>query len=459
MNRSFSGLQNAAGMTAQVPLVTSAKQPREIQVSISGLGDDGLGTGRFEERTVRVKNGLPGESVSTKVLRKRRGILYTEAFSVVTPSSDRRVSACSVFPRCGGCALHHMDYQAQLKLKEQTLMRALADFQVEPLRVAAPVFGPRLHYRNKARLGVRIIGGSPLVGFRESFSSRVVRMDDCKTLILAFANILAPLKEVIGRLSIRHKIPQIELAAGDHEQAIIVRHLEPMSNEDLSLLKDFAQWLRIRIYLQPKGYDSVWLLAPTDAPEYLHYLNLDFGLCYHFLPTDFVQVNPFINRVLVRTALNLLNPKPGKQVIDLFCGIGNFSLAAARLGGWVTGYESSATAVRRALHNAALNGLSVTTRFKEADLYDSSSVDFADAQYLILDPPRTGAGENLSRWLSSDGFKYLQKAVYVSCNPVTFASDAATFERFGLQLSEVGIFDMFPHTAHVETLGLFERRG
>ena len=459
MNRSFSGLQNAAGTTAQVPLVTSAKQPREIQVSISGLGDDGLGTGRFEERTVRVKNGLPGESVSTKVLRKRRGILYTEAFSVVTPSSDRRVSACSVFPRCGGCALHHMDYQAQLKLKEQTLMRALADFQVEPLRVAAPVFGPRLHYRNKARLGVRIIGGSPLVGFRESFSSRVVRMDDCKTLILAFANILAPLKEVIGRLSIRHKIPQIELAAGDHEQAIIVRHLEPMSNKDLSLLKDFAQWSRIRIYLQPKGYDSVWLLAPTDAPEYLHYLNLDFGLCYHFLTTDFVQVNPFINRVLVRTALNLLNPKPGKQVIDLFCGIGNFSLAAARLGGWVTGYESSATAVRRALHNAALNGLSVTTRFKEADLYDSSSVDFADAQYLILDPPRTGAGENLSRWLSSDGFKYLQKAVYVSCNPVTFASDAATFERFGLQLSEVGIFDMFPHTAHVETLGLFERRG
>ena len=215
----------------------------------------------------------------------------------------------------------------------------------------------------------------------------------------------------------------------------------------------------LRIYLQPKGYDSVRLLAPVNAPEYLHYLNMDFGLCYHFLPTDFVQVNPFINRMLVRTALSQLNPLAGKHVIDLFCGIGNFSLAAARLGARVTGYENDASAVERASHNADLNGLSLATEFKKADLYNSSGVDFETADYLIVDPPRSGVGENLSQWLSTNAFENLQKAVYVSCNPVTFASDAAIFLRFGFQLSEVGIFDMFPHTAHVETLGLFERRG
>ncbi len=439
--------------------LASIKAPREIQVSVTELGDDGLGTGRFEGRTVRVKNGLPGESVTTKVLKKRRGILYTEASSIVEPSSDRRHSACDVFPRCGGCVLHHLDYQAQLKLKEQTLLRALADAQVRPASVSAPVYGPRLHYRAKARLGVRIVGGSTLVGFRETFSNRVARMDDCKTLTLPLANLLAPLKEVIGRLSVRHKIPQIELAGGDHEQAIIVRHLEPMQKEDLSLLTNFALESAVRIYLQPKGYDSIWLLAPTNAPRYLHYLNMDFGLCYQFLPADFIQVNPVVNRMLVRSALSHLDLQPGERVIDLFCGIGNFSLAAARLGARVTGYESAAGAVQRATHNAELNGLSQTVKFEQTDLYDSPCSELEEAQFLILDPPRSGAGENLIRWLSTDAFEKLQKVVYVSCNPVTFARDAAMFERFGLQLSKVGIFDMFPHTAHVETLALFERRG
>ncbi|MCZ6620270.1 MAG: hypothetical protein O7E57_19305, partial [Gammaproteobacteria bacterium] len=229
-------------------------------MSVSELGDDGLGTGRLEQRgtgrlaqrMVRVKNGLPGESVATKVLRKRRGILYTEAFSILAPSPDRRSSACSIFPRCGGCVLHHVDYQVQLNLKEQTLLNALSETRVEPLRLSAPVYGPRLHYRNKARLGVRIVGDSPLVGFRESFSNRVVRMDDCKTLILPFANVLTPLKDVIGKLRVRHKIPQIELAAGDTEQAVIVRHLEGLPKKDLTLLVEFARRWGIRIYLQPK---------------------------------------------------------------------------------------------------------------------------------------------------------------------------------------------------------------
>jgi 23S rRNA (uracil1939-C5)-methyltransferase len=355
--------------------------------------------------------------------------------------------------------MQHLDYAAQLELKSQSLLAALEEQGVQPQQVRAPVAGPRLHYRHKARLGVRCLGSKSgdetvLVGFRESFSSRVARISECKVLATPFAELLPDLQATLTLLKQRHRIPQIEVAAGDVEQAIIVRHLEPLEQSDRGQLTVLARKHDIRVYLQAGGYDSLELLWPHAADPWLTYSIMDFGLTYRFQVTDFTQVNPYMNRSLASAVACALRPEPGTVVADLFCGIGNFSLVIARLGAVVKGYEASSGAIERAQANAVLNGLASRCEFRIADLYDPGYELPADAQQLLLDPPRSGAGPHLATWLRASA---LQRVAYVSCNPVTFASDAAIFESEGFTLSEVGIFDMFPHTAHVETLGVFVR--
>ncbi len=427
--------------------------PREVRVHIDTLNDQGLGEGEVEARTVVARNALPGEEVNVRVLKRRAGVWRGEAQTPERPSAWRRTPACDAYPRCGGCSLQHVDYAVQLAHKEQRLRAALDAAGVQPMRFRVPVSGPQFHYRYKARLGVRAVGGGVLAGFREGFSSRVARMDDCKTLALPFARMLPALKDTIARLSEPGRIPQVELAAGDCEFAVVVRHLTPLEPGDEALLGDFGRRTGMRVYLQPGGYETV---APLVAePTYLSYTNPEFGLCFQFLPMDFTQVNPWINRALVRSAALALAPRRGAVVVDLFCGIGNFSLALARQGVRVLGLEASEGAVARARHNAALNGLSRWAEFAPADLYDARCPELPAAEYLLLDPPRSGAGPNLSRWI---GDPRLERIVYVSCNPRTFASDAAILREGGFELEEAGMFDMFPHTAHVEALGLFRRR-
>jgi 23S rRNA (uracil1939-C5)-methyltransferase len=355
--------------------------------------------------------------------------------------------------------MQHLEYAAQLRLKSQSLLAQLAQHGVVAKLVRPPVSGPRLHYRHKARLGVRALpskqgGEQVLVGFRESFSSRVARMSDCKVLALPFAQLLPDLQATLEKLSQKHRIPQIEVAAGDVEQAIIVRHLDPLDAADRAHLIALARRYGIRVYLQSAGYDSLELLWPLRAEPWLTYSLVDFGLTYRFQVTDFTQVNPYMNRMLANAVACALRPEPGTVVADLFCGIGNFSLPIARLGGLVKGYEASAGAIARARSNASLNGLGAQCEFHIADLYDPDYELPADAQQVLLDPPRSGAGPHLATWLRSPS---LQRLAYVSCNPVTFASDAAVLVEQGFTLAQVGIFDMFPHTSHVETLGVFVR--
>lgn len=427
--------------------------PREIELAVTALTPDGLGEGGFEGRRVLARNALPGETVNVRVLKRRRGIWYGEADDPTQSSAARRRPPCQFFPRCGGCTLQHLGHDRQLAHKQQVLLADLAAHGVTPGLVRAPYSGPKLHYRFKARLGVRVVGDRLLAGFREGFSNRVVRMDDCKTLALPFARMLPALQEALGCLRHPDQIPQVELAGGDHEQAVIVRHLVPLDDRDLQVLEAFGSRCGVRVYLQSGGYDTVTPLH-AGADAYLSYENADYGLSFEFLPTDFTQVNPYVNRALVRSALLALRPRPGARAVDLFCGIGNFSLAMARSGLHVRGFEAAAGAIDRARHNARRNGLDGRAEFALADLYDARCPDLPVAEYLLLDPPRSGAGANLPRWAAGPA---LERIVYVSCNPHTFASDAVVLERAGFTLDEVGVFDMFPHTAHVETLGVFTR--
>lgn len=427
--------------------------PREIALTVDALGDDGLGVGTFEDRPVRARNALPGETVNVRILKRRRGVWFGEADTPGERAAERVNAPCPNYPRCGGCALQHLDYAAQLRHKAAHLNDLLAAAGVTPERIHAPVSGPRFHYRYKARLGVRVVGGELLAGFREGFSNRVARMSDCKTLAAPFAAMLPHLRDALGDLQAPDRIPQVELAGGDRRFAIIVRHLSALGERDLARLAELEARAGVRVFLQSGGYDTVVPLNPEGSP-YLSYTNPEFGLCFEFLPTDFTQVNPFINRALVQRALLALAPRPGAVATDLFCGIGNFTLALARRGVHVHGRESAAAAVTRGGHNARLNGLEAQAEFAVADLYDAACPDIPESNYLLLDPPRSGAGPNLERWAGSSR---VERIAYVSCNPRTFAVDAARLARLGFSLQEVGAFDMFPHTAHVETLGLFVR--
>jgi 23S rRNA (uracil1939-C5)-methyltransferase len=437
----------------------AAREPRRVEVAVTELADEGLGVARLEEtgagpRTVMVRNALPGEALVAVVRKRRRGIWFAEALEHRVTAPERVAAPCSAYPRCAGCVLQHLDYDAQLAHKQALVLRLVAAQGIVPGRVRPPVSGPRFHYRHRARLGARIVDGRLLLGFREGFGNRIARITECRTLATSLAEALPSLTDALGSLSVADRIPQVELAAGDAQAAFVVRHLAPLSEADEAVLARFAAGGRRVVWVQPEGYDSVRPLGAGAVPRVLSYANPDFGLLYHFLPTDFTQVNPAINRALVRSAVLALDIQPGEAVVDLFSGIGNFSLALGRRGGRVFGFESGAGAVDRARLNADLNGLGSLAEFAVQDLYDASGPDIPAARLMLLDPPRSGAGPNLRRWISSAG---LERIAYVSCNPATFATDAVVLQQQGFRLAELGVFDMFPQTAHIETLGLFIR--
>ncbi len=432
----------------------SRRLPRELPVLVTELDDGGMGKGMVDDRIVRVRNGLPGELVRARMLKRRSGEWFGEAVEVNSPAGQRVQPPCSAFPRCGGCSLQHLEYAAQLEHKQRGLLRALAAVQVRAKRVREPVSSVRLGYRRKARLGVRALGDELLVGFRESFSSRVARLQSCETLAHGASRLIKPLRGVLQGLDARRRIPQVEVVVGDADVGLMIRHLDPLSGDDRAALAAFAHSHDVQIYLQPGGYDSLELLAPAHARQ-MDYALPAFGVTLQFGLADFVQANAPLNELLVSAAVNAVAPASRVRVLDLFCGIGNFSLPLARRGANVLGFDAS-SAVQRASRNAEHNGLGQRCEFRSADLYDHASGVVGDAHVLLLDPPRTGAGNNLAQWLQAPS---LQRVVYVSCNPVTFAKDAQTLARQDFQLTEVGIYDMFPQTAHVETLGVFARSG
>jgi len=429
-------------------------QPRQLEVTVTGLSSAGLAEAAAEQRSILLRNALPGETVRAMIRKRRRGVWYGEAYQWDEPASLRVEPPCPNFPRCGGCVLQHLDYAAQLQHKTAVLQRLFAERGVGVGRMHEPVSGPRLHYRYKARLGARFVDGALLLGFREGFSNRIVRMTECRTLAPMLAQALPALAQTLAGLSVAERIPQVELAAGSGRAAFVIRHLAPLTATDVDALEAFSATPGRDVYLQPAGYDSIAAVGTGAPMRYLGYDNPEFGLWLDFLPIEFTQVNPWINRALVRTAVLLLDPRPGDAVIDLFCGIGNFSLALARCGARVLGYESGAGAVARARHNAALNRLADRAEFAQLDLYDAAAAQLAPTRLMLLDPPRSGAGPNLRAWVAD---ATLERVVYVSCNPETLATDAIVLGECGFRLVELGTFDMFPHTAHIETLGLFVR--
>ncbi|MBI2508681.1 MAG: methyltransferase domain-containing protein, partial [Betaproteobacteria bacterium] len=330
--------------------------------------------------------------------------------------------------------------------------------RVRPEQILPAIHGPAWGYRQRARFTARYVpkkGGS-LVGFHERRSSYVADMESCEVMPPRISRLIRPLRDLINALSIRSRLPQVEVAIGDETDVLVVRVLVPPAENDLELLRRFAERHHVELYLQPGGPGSERPLPPAQPAE-LYYALPEFDLRIAFAPTDFIQVNHAVNRVLVRRAFALLGPQPGERVADLFCGVGNFTLAIARSGATVVGVEGSAELVHRAAANAEANGLSAAASFVERDLCRPGQDLLAGLgrfDRMLLDPPRDGAIE-VVKALGGDAPR---RIVYVSCNPGTLARDATVLtQTHGYRLSAAGVVNMFPHTAHVESIAVFDR--
>ena len=426
--------------------------PQFVELRVTGIDADGRGLGKVDGRSVRVKNALPGEQVRVRLLRRQRGEWWGETDDVLAASPQRRPAPCPLFPRCGGCAVQQLEGADQLAAKQARLFDLLDASGVEARNLRPPVAGPSYHYRTKARLGVRLVGDAPLIGFREHLSNRVARMDDCLVLTPRLGRLIKPLKVLVDGLSVRDAVPQIEMAAGDEDCALVVRHLRPLVAGDVDALRRFALRYRVALLTQAGGPETAVLLAaPVGRTQRLGYAIPSFGLYLNFEPSDFTQVNLALNRRLVADVVRSLGPPKGLTA-DLFCGIGNFSLPLARRGHRVLALEGDAGCIDRAKHNAAFNGLSGRCEFSVADLYQAPDLP-PGLGAVLVDPPRSGLGSALVEALSGR----TDRLAYVSCNPATFAGDARHLVDLGFKLAEVAVYDLFPHTAHVETFGLFER--
>lgn len=434
------------------------KLPSEpILVEITDLAHDGRGVGRVDGKAVFVHGALPGETVSARLIDRARKHDEALAEQVLSPSADRVEPGCPWFDRCGGCALQHLDPAAQLKWKHKRLVDNLERIgNVCPQRWDAPLAAEPWQYRRRARLSARKVPakGRVLVGFREPQGRYVADIEHCRVLHPDFGERLLELSALLDSLSVAAAVPQIETASGDNGSAIVIRHLEPLSSDDVMRLRDWSESQGIAVYLQAKGPDTVHRLHPEE--HQLEYRLPSFDLTLRFHPQHFVQVNASVNQLLIDCALELLALNGSERVLDLFCGLGNFSLPLARRAAHVTGVEGAPELIEAARDNARHNNLA-NVDFAVADLTaDVSAQSWVRAGFdaVLIDPPRSGAEEILPLVAASGA----RRVVYVSCNPATLARDAGILVReHGYTLVSAGIADMFPHTAHVESIALFER--
>jgi 23S rRNA (uracil1939-C5)-methyltransferase len=433
--------------------ITSAPE----EADIVDLSHEARGVARVEGKTVFVADALPGERVVLRRVGRHRN--YDEAVleQVLKPSPDRVSAACPHFGVCGGCALQHLAPAAQLAFKQTQLLENLARLGgVEPERVLEPLSGPVWGYRRRARLGVKLVPrkGRVLVGFRERSAPYVADLHECRVLTPPVGELLDPLAALIGGLTIAARVPQIEVAVSDDACALVLRVLDAPATADLDQLREFEAVHRVRFYLQPGGAETVAPLVPDSPP--LHYSLDPFDITVEFQPTDFIQVNGALNRAMVSQAVHLLEPGPARGVLDLFCGLGNFSMPLARLAREVVGVEGDAGLVARARDNAQRHGLRNVV-FHAADLTrDVTDAPWATRRYerVLLDPPRAGAREVLP----VVGRCGAGRVVYISCHPGSLARDAGLLVRdHGFRLVAAGVMDMFPHTTHVEAMAVFDR--
>ena len=426
---------------------------------IESLDHEGLGVAHIDGKVAFIEGGVTGERVRF-AKRKSRGKFDVGAVTeVLTPSALRTEPRCGYFGICGGCAMQHVDVLAQVAAKQRVLEDNLERLgKVQPGRILPPIVGPAWGYRNRARLSVHYVAkkGGVLVGFHERRSSFVADTLSCDVMPPHVARLVPRLREMFTAMRLRDRIPQLELAVGDNVTVMVVRHLDPLPEEDAARLRAFADEHGIQFWLQPAGPDTAHPFHPLEAPA-LDYALPEFQVRLAFGPTEFTQVNAAVNRVLVRRAVGLLDPHPGERVGDLFCGLGNFSLPLAARGAEVIGMEGSASLVRRAAENAAMNGLDHLARFVAWDLYADAAGALArlgPVDKLLIDPPRDGAME-ICKALPDPG---PVRIVYVSCSPGTLARDAGVLVHLkGYRLAAAGVVNMFPHTGHMESVALFER--
>ena len=426
-------------------------------VTIESLAHDGRGVAHLDGKAVFIDGALPGEVVSFEYTTSRRKFDEGRVTAVQTASADRVEPRCAHFGVCGGCSLQHLDPAAQIQAKQQTLLDNLRHIgKVAPESVLPPMTGPVWGYRTKARLGVKDVvkKGRVLVGFREKRSPYVADLSRCEVLHPAVGDRLGELSALVEQLEARARIPQIEVAvAADDTSALVFRHLDPLTPHDRDVLRQYAIDQDVHVYLQPGGPDTVQVLWPEKSV--LSYTLGSESVVIEFQPTDFTQVNTAINEQMVARVLEMMSLGETDTLLDLFCGLGNFTLPLARHAGKVTGVEGDAGLVSRARDNAALNGLD-NTAFHVANLAETNTdAAWAGSGYnkVLLDPPRSGAAEVMPLL----GNIHPQRIVYVSCHPGSLARDAGTLvNELGYRLLSAGVMDMFPHTAHVESIALFE---
>ena len=419
-------------------------------------------------KVVFIEGALPGERVRVNVFRKKNNWEAGHVGDIARESAQRVQPGCPNFGlhagACGGCKMQHLHPAAQVAVKQRVLEDNLWHLaKVKPGTLLRPIEGPAWGYRNRARFSVRYVlkKGKALIGFHERKSRYVADMEVCPVLPSKISQLLLPLRDLIGSMDQRERLPQIELAMGDEVIALVLRHLEPLSAGDVQKLRSFAQAHGVQWWLQPKGPDTAHLLDEGGAA--LSYRLPEFGITMPFNPTDFTQVNPQINRVLVDRALRLLAPQADERVIDWFCGLGNFTLPLATMAREVLGIEGSETLVARARDNAKLNGLAAKSRFAARNLFDITPDDLralGTAERWLIDPPREGAfslAKAVADLHGTEGWTPPQRIVYVSCNPATLARDAGLLvHQAGYNCTLAGVVNMFPHTAHVESMAVFD---
>ncbi len=431
-----------------------------IPVVITGISHEGRGIAHINGKITFVENALPGEIVLIAYTKKRSAYDEARSIQILKASTDRTQPECLHYNSCGGCSLQHLSNQAQLKHKEKTLNDQLAHFaKIKPRSLLSPLNGASWGYRRRARLGVKYVAKKQavLVGFREKNGRYLAQLQTCKTLDPRVGQFLVPLQQLIHKLNAFQAIPQIEVAMGDKVVGLVFRHLSPLNSSDQVQLKKFAKQHQIQLYLQPGDENSTHCIWPKD-PKLLSYRLENIGykpLELLFEPKHFVQINADINQAMIQRTMELLSPNFSDRILDLFCGLGNFSLPLATRCQFVVGIEGYAELVERAKANASHNAIN-NTQFFTADLTGSILEEAWTQQTfnkILLDPPRSGALEiiqQIAHW-------NVERIVYVSCNPASLARDAGELVKQGYNLEQAGIMDMFPQTHHSEAICLFTK--
>lgn len=426
-----------------------------VRLDVYALDAGGHGIARNAEgKVVFVEGALGGETVDAQVLRSKPKFDTARTVAVLKASFGRRTPPCPYYENCGGCAVQHADARTQVAAKQRWLEDCFERIgKLKPESMLVPIYGAEWGYRHRARLSVRYVEkkGGAMVGFRERRSTYVADMQSCLVLPPRVSALIPRLRELVGELSIRDRLPQIEVAVGEETVVLSFRHLLPLSAQDEGRVRQFADESQVQIWLQARGPESAVPFHPLPAPE-LFYALPEFGVRIAFRPTDFTQVNHAVNRLLVSRAVRLLDPQPGERIGDLFCGLGNFSLPLATRGAQVIGLEGDKGLVEQARHNARANGL--TAQFEVANLFEPNLAPWGAFDKLLIDPPRTGAIELVKALPEA----WPRRLLYVSCDAATLARDAGVLVNTkGFRLAAAGVVNMFPHTAHVESMALFER--